>query len=369
MRFDDSIDAIRLTADELNAAIAAAPSRGALALAFAPDESGAPAAEVSPGGQDAAPVLAEIASLLADPVRTATVHAAVADVSVKRLNLAWGSDGRVAVAARSGAHYIVQMRTSGEMAAMLGGLLGIGGPLSYAGVNVGTTARSVLVALALADALRKERYLAALAHVAPSGSVTAADVAERIAGAGVEDFRWLAPYFDKVLPFELASLLDAEAVGRELDRLVKDGLLDYEVAESGIPALYAPSIEGSALFDGLLHDVAKVAATVYAVEGGKTVYESMLLVRDAGHLWVFDMAGNAGSVASAGREAARALCDALAGVAAVAEIPVPPLPAPPAAAAAPPQMPPAPVQCPSCGELVLATSKFCMRCGTPIAKG
>jgi hypothetical protein len=359
MRYDQATDTAVLSASEFERAIAASGlARSALSPRFEGDGTVAAEASVPERGTW---MLATCARAFASPLRTAELQLAVADESLRRLTLAWTAERPedVAVIARRGEELFAGVRSPEEVAAMFLGALGSDGVLTDAGLRAPVASRDAIVLVAVADALRRARLRSELAHAMPPANVSTDEIAAELAGAAVEDFRWLLPLLAKVLPYSLRNLAEDSALTASLGRLAGAKLLAITDASEGAPALVGPAGEGEFLLDGLAHRVSVVAATVAELDGAAVATESMLLVRDASRLWVIDLAGEQGDVSSVGREALVGLASAIAG-------------GPPATQQAPAPAAPSesvearPAVCASCGKPLVPSAKFCTSCGTPV---
>jgi hypothetical protein len=129
---------------------------------------------------------------------------------------------------------------------------------------------------------------------------------ERIGDGASEDFRWPLLFFEKILPNgSLASITEEEVV-EGFNVLDEAGLILSLADEdpTAYPDLYSFSASGELIANGLMHAASKVALRITRQLGeGEVGHEAFLFIRDPNYLWLFDVAGQEGVVASLDRQA------------------------------------------------------------------
>jgi len=243
---------------------------------------------------------------LADPLCVAELHYSIAEHSITRSRLAWPQreDMPLAVLTHRMDGFALTTRSKGEIEALLARVLAVDAGLASANLSVSLPAVTTLVGLAVMDAFRFSQLQSWLTHTAPPQSFSPANVVERIQDAKAQDFRWPLLFFDKVLPNDaMASIEDAEVVQALRDLEDAGVILSLADGESD-PACFAFSDAGELIADGLLHAASKIALRVSRlIAEGEAGHEALLWVRDPNFLWLFDVAGQEGVIASLDRQA------------------------------------------------------------------
>lgn len=245
---------------------------------------------------------------LGEPLSVAEIHYSIAEHAITRSHLAWSmtEDEPLAVLTPRADAYALTTRSQQEIEAFIAQLLAVDAGLVTANLTVSLSAVTTLVALGLMEAFRFSHLQSWLAHTAPPQSFSAEEVVERIQDANSEDFRWPLLFFEKILPNgTMDSIRDEEvvqALGVLEDAGVVLSLTDEEVESDH--ELFAFSDAGELIADGLLHAASKVTLRVSGLLGkGELGHEALLLVRDPNYLWLFDVAGQEGVIASLDRQA------------------------------------------------------------------
>ncbi|MBN1152227.1 MAG: zinc ribbon domain-containing protein [Dehalococcoidia bacterium] len=307
---------------------------------------------------------------LVAPAKVAMLHYTIADESISRSLLAWPADADDSLVAlvRTGANRRVSIRTISSMRLFIARLLAANETLVEEGISLSLSTGAILVFLAIAEQLRMVRYHALQTHVEPATVFNQEEVQVRLASAGIEDFRWPLLFLDKVMPAPIADALTSQDIGAAIDELILAGLVD-QVDETGQLPIYELAGPGLRICDALHHDVAKLALRVSVIRDDDEVgHEVMLLVRSGFDLFLFDLAGEQGTLASLGPATLEGLLEH-------ALQPPTVLPAEGAVSAKTTQTlapePPAPadalVPCPSCGHLCHQGARFCNQCGAALA--
>lgn len=305
---------------------------------------------------------------LVAPAKVALLHYTIADEAISRSLLAWPSGaGEIVTLVRTGANRRIGSRPPSSMRLFIARLLAANETLVEGGISLFLSTGAILVFLAIAEHLRLVRYHAIQTHVEPTNIFKQEEVQARLAAAGVEDFRWPLLFLDKVMPAPIADALTAQDIDAALDELILGGLID-QVDETGELPIYELAGPGIRICDALQHDVAKLALRISAFrDDGEIGHEVMLLVRSGFDLFLFDLAGEQGSLASLGPDTLDGLIKyalerpaVLPAEAAVSAATTHrPIPQPPASAATL-------LRCPQCGQVCHEGARFCNQCGTAL---
>lgn len=249
--------------------------------------------------------------ILASPDTLLQAHINLVDSIILRLALAHQSASPglwVALAPEKEAYRLV-IQGDSELKFSLIDSLGAGeglGKLQMAG-DLSTPA--ALAFLAILDQYKKSHLLSMLNHLQPLSVFSKTDVQDWIKGAGVEDFRWLIPLVDKLVPLDLSELGLASDASSALKELVGYGFIDQLDEE------------------GNLFDLGKVALTLgegyqkklSAAVIGRTVkgkdenlaHDVFLLIRMPDDLLLCSLSGQEASLVAIHPEELQNLLDAL----------------------------------------------------------
>jgi len=302
---------------------------------------------------------------LVAPAKVAKLHYTIADESVSRSLLAWApdADDDLIALVGTGANRRVSIRSQSSMRLLISRLLAANDTLIEEGISLFLSTGAILVFLAIAEHLRLVRYHAIQTHATPYNIFNHEEVEARLAAAGVEDFRWPLLFLDKVMPAPIAEALDSQDIDAAMDELILAGLVDQvdETAELQIYELAGPGVR---ICDALLHEVAKVALGVSAFrDDGVIGHEVMLLVRSGFDLFLFDLAGQQGAIASLGAgtldEFIKHALEAAPALPAGAAAPV--VDTRPVAAHT------STIRCANCGLSLPEGARFCSQCGAAVA--
>jgi hypothetical protein len=319
--------------------------------------------------QSLSPGFTRAMTALVAPDKIAVLHYTIADESISRSMLAWpsGAGDDLVALVRTGTNRRVSFRTLTAMRLFIARLLAANETLLESGVSLFLSTGAILVFLAIAEHVRMMRYHAIQAHTEPTTIFNQDEVQGSLTSAGVEDFRWPLLFLDKVMPVPIAHALTPQDVGAAIDELILAGLVD-QVDETGELHIYELAGPGLRISDALQHDVAKLALRVSAFrDDGEIGHEVMLLVRSGFDLFLFDLAGEQGAIASL----VPATLDVLISHALRHPTVVPveaagTVEAPRHAAFYPPTVTAPSVYCPGCGRLAHPGARFCSQCGAPV---
>ena len=313
MKFDPDFDALILSAIELDVlGDQYTASRNTLSLL---KEKGARSEDVEPiladfkkhAGKERERFISAFETLV-NPHCVAELHYTIAEHSITRSYLAWPQceDMPLAVLSRRADGFALTTRSTAELESLLARVLAVEEGLASANLSLGLPAVTTLVGLALMDAFRFSQLQSWLGHAAPAQRFSTGDVVERLRDAASNDFRWPLLFFDKILPDDVLASIEEEEVVQAL-RVLEDAgvLLSLADVEAGSdPGFFVFSDAGELIADGLLHAASKVGMRVSRlIADGEVGHEALLVVRDPNYLWLFDVAGQEGVIASLDRQA------------------------------------------------------------------
>jgi len=196
------------------------------------------------------------------PARGAYLHHAIADESVSRWLLAWSASvpQHIVCAAGLGTGRRICLWTDSIVKASISRTLAAEQKVSDDEIAYKVSSHAILVFLAILDQLRAVRLHAMLVHADPVTTFSPAEIMEKLAGAGKEDFRWPLLFVDKVLP-GLATSLTAHDAAEGLRELIAAKLVEA-VVETPQSHRYDLTLGGKVICDAVVHDIGKVALSV-----------------------------------------------------------------------------------------------------------
>jgi len=239
---------------------------------------------------------------LADPVMVTRLQYSLADEKVSRQTIAWSPQApdTMAVMINSGRHFHIAARGPDELFVLLSQVLANDGSLFSAGLALTVSSEALLVFLAVVDYLRLVRLQSMLRHSKPYQTFTASDLAAMLTEAGAEDFRWALLFLDKILPVPIAEMDLEGNLPANLKELEEKELI-IRLEETGDLEFYELSEVGEMVADGLWHEVSKAALGVTTKRSdGALGHEVVFLARSSFNLFLFDLAGREGVIATLG---------------------------------------------------------------------
>jgi hypothetical protein len=248
-------------------------------------------------------VLQAIVSGLAYPVRFMRLHYSIADESISRQLIVWPKSGNQLVTlARNGSLWRASLNTEFGVRTLIKEALGVGSNLRQDPFCLAISSGAALVFLGILEQMHFARLYATLMNQAPVEFFNAQDVLERMRQSTKEDFRWPLAMFEKVLPVRLFENVQLEQVTEGLDELVQRQLVEV-TDDKG--RLYELTTEGGLVADGVLHEVSKAALCVTQCRpDGVIGHDAALLVRGSFYLFLFELSGEAGVLATLNEEGA-----------------------------------------------------------------
>ncbi len=279
------------------------PERSRLALlpGQAPDSSSGVVQEYEELADDQRATLKAIVSGLAYPVRFMRLHYSMAEESISRQLIVWPKSGDEVVSlAHTGAVWRARLTTEFGVRTLVKEVLGVGSGLRQKPFSLALSSTAALVFLGILEQMHFARLYAILMNQAPDGTFKAEDVLERMRQSTKEDFRWPLAMFEKVLPVRPFANVQLEEVTEGLDELVQRELVEA-IDDKGL--LYELTPEGGLVADSVVHEVSKAAlCATQCRPDGVIGHDAALLVRGSFYLFLFELAGEAGMLASVNEE-------------------------------------------------------------------
>jgi pSer/pThr/pTyr-binding forkhead associated (FHA) protein len=234
---------------------------------------------------------------LAYPVRFMRLHYSIADESISRQLIVWPRSGKeVVTLARNGSVWRASLNTDFGVRTLIKEVLGAGSSLRRDPFCLAVSSTAALVLLGILEQMHFARLYATLMNQAPDETFKAEDVLERMRQSTKEDFRWPLAMFEKVLPVRPFENLQLEEVNEGLGELGQRGLVEA-IDEKGL--VFELTAEGSLVADGVVHEVSKAALCVTQCRpDGVIGHDAALLVRSSFYLFLFELAGEAGVLAT-----------------------------------------------------------------------
>jgi hypothetical protein len=330
---------------------------------------------------------------LACPVRLMRLHYSIADESISRQLIVWpGAGDEVVTLARNGNLWRASTNTEFGVRTLIREVLGAGSSLRRDPTSLLLSSTSALVFLGILELKVHARLYSILMSQTSVEIFGAGDVLDHMRQAVKEDFRWPLAMFEKILPVKMMESVQLEDVTGGLKELEKLELVEA-CDETG--QLFALTEAGLLVADGVLHEVSKVALCLSQYRAdGILGHDAVLLVRSSFYLFLIELAGEAGVVATLDDEstdlflsktmeapdaetmAAAVLPDGYAEIAGIEgrfdQQAVPPVSAATVNRAAPAprafyQTPSKPLICAHCGQNLKPGTKFCPECGQVVA--
>jgi predicted RNA-binding Zn-ribbon protein involved in translation (DUF1610 family) len=240
---------------------------------------------------------------LAYPVRLMRLHYSIADESVSRQLIVWrGESDEVITLARNGKVWRASTNSEFGVHTLIKEMLGAGSDLRRDPFALSLSSSSVLVFLGILEQMRYARLYSTLMSQTPVEVFAPVDVMERMHQAVKEDFRWPLAMFEKVLPVRMMDKVQLEDVTEGLNELVKLQLVEA-CDEKGL--LYQLTPPGFMVADGVLHEVSKAALCITQCRADGVVgHDAVLLVRSSFYLFLFELSGEVGALATLDEEGA-----------------------------------------------------------------
>jgi len=233
---------------------------------------------------------------LAAPDRAARFHHAVADESITRSVLAWpsGKTSEIAGVTRLGNNRRVTLRAPWELSTSLACLLAADERLRDQNFAVKIPTQAAIALLVIFDQLQHARLYSMMTHASPIDSFAPGEIFQRLAEAEVEDFRWVLPFMEKVMPSGALTSITKEEIQTAFSQLSKSGLIEA-VDENA--TLYQLTGNGAFAADAVFHNLSRAAICIcHTRPDGVVGYETLLFLRGPSALFLYALSGLEGVV-------------------------------------------------------------------------
>ena len=245
-------------------------------------------------------VLESVLGVLASPRKLARLHTVQGGEVVSRAVLATKHDfgGGWATLASSGNVGRVSLRSEAELRLLVQRTLAADDSLRGDRLGLSLSTPAALAFLAAADHLRRVRLIALVRHEEVPDIFSPQEVAARLQESDVEDFRWVLPFLDKLLPLKVRELAVSKDPVPALAELAQRGLIEA-FDESVPPTLFQLSEAGRFVAAGLRHEVSRAALGVTAFyEDDAVGHDAYLFVRSPYNLFMVHLSGPAAGLST-----------------------------------------------------------------------
>ncbi|MHC1781830.1 MAG: hypothetical protein AB9891_03520 [Anaerolineaceae bacterium] len=194
---------------------------------------------------------------------------------------------------RLGNNRRISLRSPWELASVLTRLLAGGSGLRDGNFGCRFSSQAAMSLLGVFDQLQHARLYSMLAHASPVDSAAPSEVFQRLAESELEDFRWVLPFFEKVLPSGALTAITKKEVADAMAELTRAGLLEAVDANG---SLYQLTGSGQFAADAVFHNLSRAAICLSSVRpDGIAGYEAMLFLRGPAGLFLVDISGVEGA--------------------------------------------------------------------------
>lgn len=305
--------------------------------------------------------------ILADPDRLLHVHINLGDGVVSRLSLghAQSSPGMWAGLRHEGDTHSILLHADSELKYGIIDSLAAQTQLGETQVGCDLSTPAALAFLAVLDQYKRAHMLSMLNHVEPISVFSREDIEQRLAGSHIQDFRWLLPFTDKLMPLGINQLEVSGDAGEALAELAALEIIGKMDEESRLFDLEAVTLSIAEGYRRTI-SVAGIGHTA-RIPTGELLHDVFMLIRTPGDLLLTVMSGGQASLVGISAEELQNLLDSLLTISPSEEnqgeeqAPV--------AAADTGEMTDADKAanperfCKACGAVAAAGAKFCRSCG------
>lgn len=238
---------------------------------------------------------------LASPVRIMRLHYSIADERISRQLIIWaGASDEIITLVRNMEVWRASLNSEFVLRSLIKETLAAGSSLQRDPFGQQISSLAVLVFLGIMEQMKYARLYSTLMSEVEEKSFTPVGIQGRMRQSIKEDFRWPLAIFEKVLPIKMMELISVEDVTQGLIELLGQDLIEASDEDRKVFEL---SEAGLMVADGLLHDVSKVAFCVTQCrEDGEVGHDAVLMVRSAFYLFMFEINGEVGVMATLDEE-------------------------------------------------------------------
>jgi hypothetical protein len=237
-------------------------------------------------------VLERALGVLASPRKMVRLHTVQGGEVVARAVLATRHDfGAWTTLAASGNVGRVSLRSEAELRLLVQRTLAADDSLRGDRLGLSLSTPAALAFLAAADQLRRAGLIALVRHEEVPDIFSPQEVAARLQESDVEDFRWVLPFLEKLLPLPVKEMAVAKDPIPALAELTQCGLV-APFDESAPPKLFELTEAGSFVAAGIRHEASRACLGVTALhEDDVTGHDAYLFVRSPYNLFMIHLSG------------------------------------------------------------------------------
>ena len=237
-------------------------------------------------------------SVLADPEQVVQMHYNMADTTVSRSILAKSKEmpGLWVTLAKTGDTQRLSFRSETELRHLIGRVLSDDNTIRPTQVGCDLSTEAALAFLAILGQYRRAWLISLIRHLEPVTLFSLSDVKERLEEADVEDFRWVLPLTDKLLPMPVAEMSVCEDPRSALLELVEKGLIEPVDEEA---TAFELTEAGKVLAEGEKQAASRmVLSKTCSTSGGQLVHDVLLFTRSSFDLTLYLMSGAEASIST-----------------------------------------------------------------------
>lgn len=256
-------------------------------------------------------LLEQCIRVLANPDRLLQIHINLADGLVSRvfLAMAQSSPGLWVGLGHEEEGYRILLHGDTELKYGLIDSLAAGVALGETRIACDFSTPAALAFLAVLDQYKRSHMLAMLNHADPIFLFEKKDIQDHLAGAHVQDFRWLLPFTDKLMPLRIHDLELAQDPGQALAELVELGIIANMDEESRLFDLEPITLS---MAEGYRQKISLAGIShTTRLDTGELLHDVFVIIRTPGDLLLTVMSGAEASFVGISAEELQNLLDSL----------------------------------------------------------
>ncbi|NCC75855.1 MAG: hypothetical protein EOM08_05415 [Clostridia bacterium] len=249
-------------------------------------------------GENHRQLLEACLSVLANPKRVVRLHYTVADSTISRSILATSDvlPGIWVSLAGSTDPFRLSLRSDPELRFLVHDILAAETAVHPTQIGCDFSTAAALVLLAALDQARRSWLVSLLRHLEPVSLFSLQDIKDRLAESAIEDFRWVLPLVEKLLPIPVRELFVSEDPRSALLELVEAGLIEPVNEEATV---YDWTEAGRVLADGDRQAASRlVLSQSFHLPEGEIAHDVVSLIRTPLDLFLFLMSGAEASMST-----------------------------------------------------------------------